>query len=57
MEKGETSFEAPFRLVVQRNDYIHALVAYFDVGFTKGHKQVGFSTGNFLLDFVLLVLK
>lgn len=45
MAPGDASFTAPFKLVAERNDYIHALVAYFDVTFTKGHKAMGFSTG------------
>ncbi|KAM7260353.1 hypothetical protein ACFE04_016094 [Oxalis oulophora] len=42
---GDASFTAPFKLVAQRNDYVHALVAYFDVTFTKCYKLMGFSTG------------
>ncbi|KAJ0090335.1 hypothetical protein Patl1_13428 [Pistacia atlantica] len=45
MTPGDASFTAPFKLVAQRNDYIHALVAHFDVSFTKCHKLMGFSTG------------
>ncbi|XP_043703311.1 probable protein arginine N-methyltransferase 1 [Telopea speciosissima] len=45
MALGDASFTAPFKLVAERNDYIHALVAYFDVAFTKCHKLTGFSTG------------
>ncbi|KAL6535003.1 Protein arginine N-methyltransferase 1.1 [Orobanche hederae] len=45
MEAGDASFTAPFKLVAERDDYIHALVAYFDVSFTKCHKPMGFSTG------------
>ncbi|EFJ20820.1 hypothetical protein SELMODRAFT_86090 [Selaginella moellendorffii] len=45
MTPGDVSFSAPFKLVATRNDFIHALVAYFDVSFTKCHKVVGFSTG------------
>ncbi|KAH7572167.1 hypothetical protein JRO89_XS04G0214400 [Xanthoceras sorbifolium] len=45
MAPGDASFTAPFKLVAQRNDYIHALVAYFDVSFTRCHKLMGFSTG------------
>ena len=37
--------DAPFELRVTRNDYVHALVAYFDVHFTACHKPLGFSTG------------
>jgi len=45
MTPGDASFTVPFKLVAERNDYIHALVAYFDVSFTKCHKLMGFSTG------------
>ncbi|KAG7584420.1 Protein arginine N-methyltransferase [Arabidopsis suecica] len=45
MASGDASFTAPFKLVAQRNDHIHALVAYFDVAFTMCHKKMGFSTG------------
>ncbi|CAD6225213.1 unnamed protein product [Miscanthus lutarioriparius] len=45
MTPGDMSFTVPFKLVAERNDYIHALVAYFDVSFTKCHKLMGFSTG------------
>ncbi|KAH7280658.1 hypothetical protein KP509_36G007700 [Ceratopteris richardii] len=45
MDSRDVSFSAPFKLVAQRNDYVHALVAYFDVSFTKCHKPIGFSTG------------
>ncbi|KAK3439011.1 hypothetical protein EUGRSUZ_C03665 [Eucalyptus grandis] len=45
MAPGDASFTAPFKLVAERDDYIHALVAYFDVTFTKCHKLTGFSTG------------
>ena len=48
MAPGDASFTAPFKLVAERDDYIHALVAYFDVSFTKCHKLMGFSTGKFL---------
>ncbi|KAI2653428.1 Protein arginine N-methyltransferase 8-B [Labeo rohita] len=29
---------------IQRNDYVHALVTYFNIEFTKCHKKTGFST-------------
>ena len=48
MTPGDASFTAPFKLVAERDDYIHALVAYFDVSFTKCHKLMGFSTGLYL---------
>ncbi|KAK4800033.1 hypothetical protein SAY86_025398 [Trapa natans] len=45
MTSGDASFTAPFKLVAERDDYIHAMVAYFDVSFTRCHKLTGFSTG------------
>ncbi|XP_044946234.1 probable protein arginine N-methyltransferase 1 [Hordeum vulgare subsp. vulgare] len=45
MSSGDASFTVPFKLVAERNDFIHALVAYFNVSFTKCHKLMGFSTG------------
>ena len=36
--------QVPFKLTATRNDYVHALVAYFDVYFTACHKLVWFST-------------
>ncbi|TYI30244.1 hypothetical protein ES332_A05G372500v1 [Gossypium tomentosum] len=45
MVLGDASFTAPFKLIAERDDFIHAFVAYFDVSFTKCHKLMGFSTG------------
>ncbi len=45
MSKEETTFTSPFKLEATKNDYVHALVAYFDVSFTHSHKPMGFSTG------------
>jgi len=42
--KADIPFESPFHLQVKRNDYIQALVTYFNIEFTKCHKRVGFST-------------
>jgi protein arginine N-methyltransferase 1 len=41
----DCTFECDFELTATRNDYIHALVAYFDTFFTTGHKTNRFSTG------------
>ena len=38
------SAQVPFKVTANRNDYIHALVAYFDIAFTQCHKPVKFST-------------
>jgi len=42
--KADIPFESPFHLQVKRNDYIQALVTFFNIEFTKCHKRVGFST-------------
>lgn len=41
----ELSFAVPFRIRAARSDYLHALVAFFDVEFTHCLKKVAFSTG------------
>ena len=41
----DLAFSQPFALRVQRNDYIHALIAWFDIEFGACHKPVRFSTG------------
>uniref|UniRef100_A0A8C4XEP7 type I protein arginine methyltransferase n=1 Tax=Erpetoichthys calabaricus TaxID=27687 RepID=A0A8C4XEP7_ERPCA len=38
------SFTSPFCLQIKRSDYIHALVTYFNIEFTRCHKRTGFST-------------
>lgn len=40
----DLTFTAPFHLTTRRNDYIHALVTFFNIEFTKCHKRTGFST-------------
>lgn len=42
----DLSFTSAFCLPIQRNDYVHALVTYFNIEFTKCHKKTGFSTGE-----------
>nr|GEX26605.1 probable protein arginine N-methyltransferase 1 [Tanacetum cinerariifolium] len=44
MTSEDASFTAPFKLVSEGQNCIHALVAYFDVAFTMCHKKTGFST-------------
>uniref|UniRef100_A0A7S4IXC9 Protein arginine N-methyltransferase domain-containing protein n=1 Tax=Odontella aurita TaxID=265563 RepID=A0A7S4IXC9_9STRA len=43
----DLSFSSAFKLTATRNDYIHALVAYFECGFTQIHRPMGFSTSPF----------
>merc|ERR1712240_65608 len=45
VQVSDLSFSSPFHLQCRRDDYIHALVAYFNIEFTKCHKKTGFSTG------------
>jgi len=45
VKKEDLDFEAKFTLNVTRSDYIHALVVYFNVEFSKSHTQIRFSTG------------
>jgi len=42
--KDDIPFTSPFHLAIKRNDYMQALVTYFNIEFTKCHKRVGFST-------------
>lgn len=44
MRKEDATFTAPFSIRASRNDYVHALVGYFDVSFKACHKPVAFST-------------
>ncbi|RMZ91713.1 hypothetical protein DV736_g1045, partial [Chaetothyriales sp. CBS 134916] len=45
VETADLAFSKPFRLACQRNDFIHALIAWFDIAFTECHKPIRFSTG------------
>ncbi|XP_057711280.1 protein arginine N-methyltransferase 8-like isoform X1 [Corythoichthys intestinalis] len=44
VKPDDLTFTSAFCLQVQRNDYVHALVTYFSVEFSKCHKKTGFST-------------
>lgn len=46
-KKEDLEFTSKFRILAQRNDYIHGLVAYFECAFTQVHKPIGFSTAPF----------
>lgn len=41
----QLAFSEQFQLRVQRNDFIHALIAWFDIDFGACHKPIRFSTG------------
>lgn len=42
---ADLAFRVPFQLLCRRNDFVHALIAWFDIEFTACHKLVKFSTG------------
>jgi protein arginine N-methyltransferase 1 len=42
---ADLAFSIPFSLKCRRDDFIHALVAWFDIDFTACHKPIRFSTG------------
>ncbi|KAL7021960.1 hypothetical protein ACKWTF_012086 [Chironomus riparius] len=44
VQKEDLTFTSEFHLAIKRNDFIQALVTYFNVEFTKCHKRIGFST-------------
>jgi type I protein arginine methyltransferase len=45
VKKPDLDFRSNFELKINRDDYCHALVAYFDVEFSKSHTKIKFSTG------------
>jgi len=45
VKKEDLAFTANFSLEATRRDYVHALLAWFDVSFKASHKPLGFSTG------------
>ena len=45
VKKEDLDFKSSFQLKVNRDDYCHALVAYFNVEFSKSHTKLRFSTG------------
>ncbi|KAK2765598.1 type I protein arginine N-methyltransferase Rmt1 [Arachnomyces sp. PD_36] len=42
---GDLSFKVPYSLVARKSDFIHAVIAWFDIDFTACHKPIRFSTG------------
>ncbi|KAF2735079.1 arginine n-methyltransferas-like protein [Polyplosphaeria fusca] len=42
---ADLSFDLPFELDARRNDFIHAMIAWFDIEFSACHKPIRFSTG------------
>lgn len=42
---ADLAFTVPYSLTVRRNDFVHALIAWFDIEFSCCHKPIKFSTG------------
>lgn len=42
---ADLAFALPYQLNVRRTDYIHAVIAWFDIEFAACHKPIRFSTG------------
>ena len=42
---ADLAFTSPFVLEARRDDFVHALIAWFDIDFTACHKPIRFSTG------------
>ncbi|KAL8799811.1 MAG: hypothetical protein Q9182_005606 [Xanthomendoza sp. 2 TL-2023] len=45
IKAADLAFMESFTLDCRRNDFIHALIAWFDIEFTACHKPIRFSTG------------
>lgn len=41
----DLAFSLPYSLQIKRTDFVHALIAWFDIEFSACHKPVRFSTG------------
>jgi protein arginine N-methyltransferase 1 len=42
---ADLAFKVPYSLTAKRSDFIHALIAWFDIDFSACHKPIHFSTG------------
>lgn len=45
VKKEDLDFSANFQLEINKDDYLHALVAFFNVEFSRTHTKLWFSTG------------
>jgi protein arginine N-methyltransferase 1 len=42
---ADLAFSRPYTLSARRDDFIHAIIAWFDIEFSACHKPIKFSTG------------
>ncbi|KAI9500480.1 S-adenosyl-L-methionine-dependent methyltransferase [Coemansia spiralis] len=47
VKKEDLTFNLPFEISINRDDYVHAFIAWFDIEFRACHKPIYFSTGPF----------
>ncbi|KAJ2846382.1 Nuclear SAM-dependent mono-and asymmetric methyltransferase [Coemansia brasiliensis] len=47
VQKADLTFNVPFEISINRDDYVHAFISWFDIEFRACHKPVRFSTGPF----------
>ncbi|KAF2398423.1 S-adenosyl-L-methionine-dependent methyltransferase [Trichodelitschia bisporula] len=45
VKTSDLAFQVPFTLTARRDDFVHALIAWFDIEFSACHKPIKFSTG------------
>ncbi|KAF2241617.1 arginine n-methyltransferas-like protein [Trematosphaeria pertusa] len=45
VQPSDLAFHLPYTLKVRRSDFIHAIIAWFDIEFSACHKPIRFSTG------------
>lgn len=45
VQPKDLAFTVPYELKVRRSDFIHAVIAWFDIEFAACHKPIRFSTG------------
>lgn len=44
LTKEDLAFDVPFSLIARQDDYVHAVVTFFNVEFSRCHKKTWFST-------------
>ncbi|KAJ2547906.1 Nuclear SAM-dependent mono-and asymmetric methyltransferase [Coemansia sp. RSA 1933] len=47
VKKEDLTFDLPFEIAINRDDYVHAFISWFDIEFRACHKPIHFSTGPF----------
>jgi protein arginine N-methyltransferase 1 len=45
VQPADLAFTLPYTITAKRSDFVHALIAWFDIEFSACHKPIRFSTG------------